>query len=111
MEQLVRLVIPLLFGAVSVVGPPLSWSETFAQAKAVNTEVFAGQSDAKGDVLIDINSATPDQLKTLIGIGDIYAKKIVEGRPYQSTDELLKKKVVPQTTYEKIKDQIVARRK
>ena len=61
--------------------------------------------------LLDINTATADQLKALTGIGDIYAKRIVEGRPYQSTEELVKKKIIPQTTYDKIKEQIVAKQK
>jgi len=61
--------------------------------------------------MIDINSGTFDQLKTLVGIGDTYAKRIVEGRPYQRTDELVTKKVILQMTYDKIKEQIMMRPK
>jgi competence protein ComEA len=60
---------------------------------------------------LDINSASVDELKTIPGIGDAYAKKIVDGRPYKRKDELVQKKVVPQGTYDKIKDQIVAKQK
>ena len=60
---------------------------------------------------IDINSASADELKTIPGIGDAYSKKIVEGRPYKRKDELVQKKIVPQATYDKIKDHIVARQK
>jgi len=56
--------------------------------------------------MIDINSGTIDQLKALVGIGDTYAKKIVEGRPYQRTDELVTKTIIPQMTYDKLKDRI-----
>ena len=61
--------------------------------------------------MIDINSGTFDQLKTLVGIGDTYAKRIVECRPYQCTDEPETKKIIPQTTYDKIKDHILVRLK
>ena len=61
--------------------------------------------------MININSGRFDQLKTLVGIGDTYAKRIVEGRPYQRTDELVTKKVIPQIIWDKIKDHILVRPK
>jgi competence protein ComEA len=58
---------------------------------------------------LDINSASADELKALKGIGEADAKKIVENRPYKTKDDLVQKKVVPKATYDKIKDQIVAK--
>jgi DNA uptake protein ComE-like DNA-binding protein len=60
---------------------------------------------------LDINSATEFQLKALPDISEVYVKKIVENRPYKRKDELVKKKVVPQATYDKIKDHVIAKQK
>jgi DNA uptake protein ComE-like DNA-binding protein len=70
-----------------------------------STAAFA-QKDAPK---IDINSASPAELQQLPGIGEALAKKIIENRPYKRKDELVQKKVIPGPTYEKIKDQVIAR--
>jgi len=74
----------------------------------------AKAKDAKAAVtktgpLLDINSASVDQLKNLPGIGDAYSKKIVDNRPYSGKDDLVNKNIIPQATYDKIKDMIIAR--
>ena len=59
--------------------------------------------------LIDINSASPAELSALPGIGDAYSKKIIAGRPYKGKDELVQKKVIPASLYNKIKSRIIAK--
>ena len=66
----------------------------------------AGQAD-----LLDINTATAEQLKALPGIGEVYAEKIIKGRPYARKDELVQKNILSRNKYEGIKYKIVARQK
>ena len=97
----------VLFTAVSLLATPLPQAKKPSAGdvkKAATTTATAKAGD-----LLDINTATAAQFKALPGIGDAYSEKIIQGRPYRAKNELVQKKIVPQATYDKVRDLIIAK--
>jgi DNA uptake protein ComE-like DNA-binding protein len=105
--RLTQLIPSLLIGVSLFAAPPPAAQKASEQKQAAKP---AAKKVPAAD-LIDINSATPDQLDALPGIGKAYSEKIIKGRPYKGKNELVDKHILPASVYSKIKDQIIAKQK
>lgn len=93
-----KIYVPSIGEAVNGVSAPSTSSEGIV----VGSPRFAGEAGA----LININTSSESQLDSLPGIGPVTAQKIISGRPYNSIDELLGKKIVGAKVFDQIKEKI-----
>jgi competence protein ComEA len=96
------LLVTIMFGLLSVSHAASAASSALQAAPKATAKTAATDK-------VDINTATKDELQALPGIGDAYSQKIIDGRPYRTKLDLVHKKIIPQATYDKIKDQVIAK--
>ena len=95
--------------AISAVAQTPSPSKSPATAPSVPPRAVTGSHQSGG--LVDINSASAEELDKLPGVGPARAKAIIANRPYGGKDDLNNRKIIPSNVYNQIKDKIIARQK
>ena len=83
-----------------------SQNQQIEGASANNFGLYQSDTGVRGSGQVNINTSSRSELESLNGIGPVYAQKIIEQRPYSNIEELLSKKVIPKSTYEKIQNEI-----
>jgi competence protein ComEA len=101
------LAVLLVLPAAAQTTPPAKSPPSPPAAAAPST---TGKSEKAGE-LVDINSASAEELDKLPGVGPARAKAIIAGRPYNGKDDLTNRKIIPANVYNEIKNKIIARQK
>jgi competence protein ComEA len=105
------LMLVAMFGLLSMFsfGQESSTTTTTKKETTKKSSSMSSEKKAAKANLVDINSASKDELTALPGIGDAYSQKIIDGRPYANKTQLLSKKILPKGTYDGVKAQITAK--
>ena len=106
---LVRLLAGITLAIALLLAPGLGHAQKAPAGDKPAATKPADDAKAAKPALVDLNTASQADLEALPGIGEAYAKKIIAGRPYAKKDQLMSRKIIPAATYQKIKDQVIAK--
>jgi competence protein ComEA len=84
---------------------------TLALVPAQTKQTSSPKASTSSTKLIDLNSASREEIESLPGIGKVYSQKIINGRPYTNKRQLVSKGIIPQATYDKLSALVIARQK
>lgn len=102
------LISTIALASTSVFQAPAIYAKKAAATQESSSKIETKEVKA---ALLDINSASKEELQTISGIGTTYSEAIIKGRPYKNKRQLLTKKILPENVYAKVSDKIIAKQK